>query len=311
MPLNRRTFLKSSAATAAVVSASSIARTFAQADRPNAPASAPDTAAIALIDTNVHLFEWPFRRLKYARTGALAEKLRQHGVQQAWAGTFEGLLAKDLGAANSRLAEECRREGNGLFVPIGSVNPMWPDWAEDVERCHSVHRMPGIRLHPGYHGYALDDPEFARLLRLATHHGMFVQIALGLEDPRVQHPLIKAPVVNPQPLITVLKDVPEARVQLLNSWQWTRQAPARALLAMPNVTFDLAELEGVGAVGRMLQGKHWYFGGQVPLEKLLFGSHSPYFPVEATLLRMFESPLSLPQMRAIMETNARRFFARA
>jgi predicted TIM-barrel fold metal-dependent hydrolase len=117
--------------------------------------------------------------------------------------------------------------------------------------------------------------------------------------------------VNPEPLITLLKDVSQARVQLLNSWQWTRQPAARALLALPNVTFDIAELEGVGSVGRMLEGKHWYFGGQVPLEKLLFGSHSPYFPVEATLLRMFESPLSLPQMRAIMETNARRLLARA
>jgi uncharacterized protein len=310
MPLSRRTFLKSSAWTAAALSTSLIPYSVAQTERTRASTPTTSTAAIALVDTNVHLFEWPFRRLKYARTAALAEKLRHHGVQQAWAGTFEGLLYKDLGAANARLAEECRREGNGLFIPIGSVNPMWPDWAEDVERCHNVHRMPGIRLHPGYHGYALDHPEFARLLRLATRHGLLVQIALGLEDPRVQHPLIKAPNINPQPLVNLLKDVPDARVQLLNSWQWTRQAPARALLAMPNVTFDIAELEGVGAVGRILDGKHWYYGGEVPLERLLFGSHAPYFPIEATLLRMFESPLSFPQMHAIMETNARRLIAR-
>src|SRR5687768_673473 len=216
MPLSRRTFLKSSAWTAAAaVSVSSASKTLAQTE-PASTSNAKDAATISLVDTNVHLFEWPFRRLKYARTAALAEKLRRHGVQQAWVGTFEGLLSKDLGGVNSRLAEECRREGNGLFVPFGSVNPMWPDWAEDVERCHTIHRMPGIRLHPGYHGYELDHPEFARLLRLATSRGLLVQIALGLEDPRVQHPKIKAPVINPEPLVALLKEIPDARVQLLN-----------------------------------------------------------------------------------------------
>jgi len=310
MPLSRRTFLKSSAWTAAAVSVSPATKMLAQTEPPPV-STGKSSAPISVVDTNVHLFEWPFRRLKYARTPGLAEKLRRHGVRQAWAGTFEGLLAKDLGEVNRRLAEECRREGNGMFIPFGSVNPMWPDWAEDVERCHTIHRMPGIRLHPGYHGYTLDHPDFAQLLRIATSRGLLVQIALGLEDPRVQHPKLKAPVIDPQPLVALLKDVPDARVQLLNSWQWTRQAAARPLLALPNVTFDLAELEGVGAVGRMLEGKHWYFGGQVTLERLLFGSHSPYFPIEATLLRMFESPLKLSQMRAIMETNARRLLDRA
>jgi predicted TIM-barrel fold metal-dependent hydrolase len=310
MSVSRREFLRTSAVSIAALSPPVVRTVRAQSDRTS---GTPSTGAneVRLVDTNIHLFEWPFRRLKYARTAALAEKLRRHGGWQAWAGTFEGLFSKDLSGANARLAEECRGEGNGMFVPFGSVNPMGPDWAEDVRRCHEVHRMPGIRLHPGYHGYALDHPEFRQLLRLATDRGLLVQIALGLEDPRVQHPQIKAPVVSPLPLVTLLEEFPNARVQLLNSWHWTRQPAARALLTMPNVSHDIAELEGVGAVGRMLEGRHWYFGGQVPLERLLFGSHAPYFPVEAALMRMFESPLTRPQMQAIMETNARRLLVRA
>jgi predicted TIM-barrel fold metal-dependent hydrolase len=302
MPLDRREFLRTTVLTAATAVAG-------RAAAPVAPAAAE--VEVALIDTNVHLFTWPFRRLKYDRTAALAAKLRRHGVTQAWAGSFEGLLGKDLAGVNERLAEECRREGGGFFVPIGSVNPMWPDWAEDLRRCHEGHRMRAIRLHPGYQGYSLDHPEFARLLEQATARGLLVQIALELEDPRVHHPSFRFTPTPATPLVSLLKKIPAARVQLLGSWQWMRIAQSRALQELPNVLHDVANLEAVGAVGRVIEGTHWSLVGQVPVERILFGSHAPYFPVEAALFRMFESPLTRPQMVAIMATNARRALAGA
>lgn len=302
MPLKRREFLRSTLLTAAAVSTVS---------RPPAVAATAETGtSVALVDTNVHLFQWPFRRLKYDRTAALAEKLRRHGVREAWAGSFEALFSKDLTGVNTRLAEACRREGGGLFVPIGSVNPMWPDWEEELRRCHEVHRMRAIRLHPGYQGYTLDHSEFARLLEVATKRGLLVQIALELEDPRVHHPSIRILPTPATPLVKLLKGRPAARVQLLGSWQWMRVAQSRALQELPNVLHDMSNLEAVGAVGRVIDGTHWSLTGKVPVERILFGSHAPYFPVEAALFRTFESPLTLAQMQAIMAGNARRAVAR-
>src|SRR5687768_5949915 len=147
-------------------------------------------AAPEIIDTNIHLFDWPFRKLKYARTESLVAKLRKHRITKAWAGSFEAVLHKQLDHVNHRLAEECQARGEGMLTAIGSVNPAWPDWEEDLRRCHEQYRMRGIRLYPAYHGYSLAHPEFARLLAGAAKRDLLVQIVLRMEDERVHHTAI-------------------------------------------------------------------------------------------------------------------------
>ena len=49
-----------------------------------------------IIDTNVNLFKWPFRRMKYGDTRSLVAKLRKHRITKAWAGNFEALFSKSI-----------------------------------------------------------------------------------------------------------------------------------------------------------------------------------------------------------------------
>ena len=301
--LDRRRFVKASLVPAALAIADG------RAGRPTQGAeSAPGEAAAGpeIIDTNVHLFRWPFRRLKYDRTEALVRKLRRHRIVQAWAGSFEAVWHKQLDGANRRLADECRGRGDGLLVPIGSVNPVWPDWEEDLRRCHEQYRMPGIRLYPAYHGYGLDHPELLRLLGAAARRGLLVQIAIRMEDERVHHPSVVAPVVNASPLPKVLARVPEARVQLLNADTVFRSGHVGALIERTRTTFDIAAVEGNGGIARLIADTHPTYRGRVPVERLLFGTHAPFFPCESALLKLFESPLDRPQLNAIMFANARR-----
>src|SRR4051794_8047534 len=212
--IDRRGFLKASLIPAAL----SIADVHSNAAARSAePAPGPVPQGPEIIDSNVHLFEWPFRKLKYDRTGPLIAKLRRHRIAQAWAGSFEAVLHKQLDASNQRLAEECRTRGDGVLIPIGTINPGWPDWEEDLRRCHERHGMRGLRLYPAYHGYTLDHPEFTRMLGEAAKRGMLVQVVMRLEDERVHHPAVDVPPVNASPLIDGLKTLPSAKVQLINS----------------------------------------------------------------------------------------------
>lgn len=249
-----------------------------------------------MIDVNVYLSHWPFRRLPLDERAKLVSKLREGGVTQAWAGSFDAVLHEDASAVNTRLAEECKVYGQGLLVPFGTVNPKLPDWEEDLRRCAEVHQMPGIRLHPNYHGYRLDDPLFARLLSAAAERKLVVQIAARLEDPRTQHPLVQVPDVDCTPLAELLAKHPQSKVVLLNALSHIRQDLADKLAAA-GAFFDIAYLEGVAGIERTLQ--------TMPLAKLLFGSYAPYYVWESAKLKLKESAIGRAQGEAIASENAR------
>jgi uncharacterized protein len=251
-----------------------------------------------LIDVNVNLGRWPLRHVRGDDTSALATMLRHQSVIQAWAGSFDGLLHKDIGAVNTRLAEECRRHGRGLLVPFGSINPKLPDWDEELRRCAEEHRMPGVRLHPNYHGYKLDDPDFAKLLRLATELRLIVQLVPVMEDERMMHRLMRVEPVDTAPLVNLVKQTPGLRLVLLNALKTLRGKPLVDLVAAGEVYVEFSMLEGVGGVEKLL--------AQIPAERVLFGSYAPLFYFESSLLKLQESPLNAEQVRAIRYNNAQR-----
>jgi len=287
----RREFLRRTALITAAGAAALCSQAVPAADAP---------ATVRVVDTNVHLGRWPFRRLPLDETAKLVAKLRALGVQQAWAGTFDGLLQEDIAAVNARLAEDCRASG-GMLVPFGEINPALPGWEDELHRCHEAHRMPGLRLHPNYHGYTLNDPRFARLLALAAERGMLLQIVVMMEDERTQHPLARVPHVDVNLLPELLGNAPRARVQLLNAFRSVRGQILLKLAATGRVFFELASLEGAGGVAALLK--------QVPLDRVLFGSHAPFFYPESAHLKLLESVLSAEQRTAIASGSAGKLLA--
>ena len=255
-----------------------------------------------IIDVNADLSRWPFRRTPCDELPALVATYQKFNVQQAWVGSFDGLLHRDMAGVNLRLAEACRQERRVKLVPFGSVNPMLPDWQDDVRRCAKDHHMPGIRLHPNYHGYRLDEPVAAELLDLATKFGLIVQLAVRMEDPRVQHRLMQVPDVNTKPLAELVKSRPGLRVVLLNNMK-VQDRELASLSATERVWFDISMREGVGGLGRLVQA--------VPVSRVLFGTHLPLFSLESALFKLQEGGLTDDQRQAIEHTNAQQLLGGA
>jgi hypothetical protein len=251
-----------------------------------------------IVDVNAYLSRWPFRRLPCDALPAFLARMETWEIGQAWVGSFDGLFHRDIGGVNQRLADDCRKH-EGRLLPFGSVNPKLPDWREDMRRCHEDYRMPGIRLHPNYHGYTLDDPAFAEVLDAAAERGLMVQIVVRMDDVRVQHPLMQIPDVKPGPILDLVAARPTLRLVVLNA-AFAREWAVifDKLAAVGNVSVDFAMQEGVGGVSRLIE--------KVSLNRVLFGSHFPLFELESAVFKLRESELTAQQLAAISHENAER-----
>lgn len=249
-----------------------------------------------IVDTNVSLGTWPFRFLPWQTDAELVSRLEQNRVTCAWVSRFEAISHKDLATVNARLSEDCRRRSSVTLIPFGCVNPLLPDWREDLRRCVEQHQMPGLRLYPGAHGYSFADPPVLELLSAANERGLFVQIVVTVEDSRTQHPLFKIPPVDLGALPGILARHERLRVQVLNGSALIPEEILVPLARTGRVWFDFAMVEGLEGVARLAE--------RTGSERLLLGSYFPLFYPESALLKLVESALPESEQAAIRGVTA-------
>lgn len=127
--------------------------------------------------------------------------------------------AKPSHTINDFAAAADKREGLRSF---GSVHPESPAWREELERVAEL-GLRGIKLHPEYQGFFVDDPACIAVVNAAAQLGLWVVFHAGA-DIGMPPPIH----CTPQRVVRLRQAAPDAKILLAHLggyWIWEDVLP--------------------------------------------------------------------------------------
>jgi predicted TIM-barrel fold metal-dependent hydrolase len=250
-----------------------------------------------IIDANANLGNWPFRRMQYNSPGSLLQRLARVGITHAWVASLDAVMYKDCHAANAPLAEATA--AHEVLLPLATINPSFPGWERDLAECAEELGFRAVRTYPNYQQYSLGDPAFDELLAAAEELSFFVSVAVRMTDERHHHPLCQVPPTDLKPLPEAAAAHPNLSILVVNANNSDLTPLIEPTRDLQNLFFDLSRIESAGGVEKL--------GRQLGLDRLLFGTHAPYYLPESAMLKVTrECEFTSEELDAILHGNAER-----
>lgn len=167
-------------------------------------------------------------------------------------------------------------EENPSLICFGSIHPDAEDALEEIERIKKL-GLHGIKLHPDYQGFFIDEEKLFPIYRKCASEGLPVIFHAGFDplSPEVIHAL-------PAASLKARRAVPEMTMILAHLGGMLRFEEVEELLAGEDIYFDTAFLSGhiSDQQARRIFTKHG-------ADKILLGSDCPWSeaPREIELIR--------------------------
>lgn len=181
------------------------------------------------------------------------------------------------------------------LLPFPSVHPEDPLALERIGEIHGA-GFKGVKLHPYYQGFVLDEPRMMPLYLRMAELGLVLLCHTGFDlcYPRDR-------VCDPERIVRVLDAVPGLKFVATHFGAWMDWGEVRRLLlgrpVLMDISYSLQFMEG--DEGREILENH-------PEDCLLFGTDSPW-ESPATLLRRLEAfGLGERRKRKLLCENAAR-----
>lgn len=252
-----------------------------------------------IVDLHAYLGNWLPYRLAVNDAAGLIRLMDRHGIECAFVSNSEGMFAFDPASANQDLAHWVTNYRARLF-PVGAINLALANWRADALDGIARLRLAGIRLHPTYHGYALDSDQVIALAELLAERGVPLFLATFVDEERFQHPAMRAPAISIANLIQLIRRVPRTTIVLNNLFP--EEAELLLLesdLSIENVVMDITAMDKpFNGLQRILTR----FGNA----HLVYGSQMPFLYPEATLALVRANGFPAADVNAILENNWRK-----
>ena len=246
-----------------------------------------------IIDVNTYIGHWPFRRLRYNRAEDLVRRMDNKGIDNAIVSSLHGVFYKNAHASNKELSLAVR-PFRGRLIPFATLNPTYPGWREDLQRCAQDLGMRGLRLYPGYHGYAIGDEPFLELVKAAADLGWPIQIPQRLVDRRQRHRWDLAEDITAAAYSALTALCPDAKWMILSSLG----LDGRIFSPEASLLIDICRYDAV--LRRSIQG----LIDSIGIEYLAFGTGMPFKVPEAALLKLELLDLTPEDRECIAWRNA-------
>ena len=179
------------------------------------------------------------------------------------------------------------------LLSLGSIHPDFPDPRAELRRIKDA-GLRGIKLHPEYQTFTLDDPRMTPVWRACDELGLLLMLHAGGERvfpaPYRTSPALLADFLGTYPTLTV------AAAHLGGFQMWDE---AEQFLLGKNIYLDLSHTLNFCPTDQLLRLLLGH-----PSELLLFGTDAPWQDPKKILADFLALPLSASLQSAILRDNA-------
>ncbi len=255
-----------------------------------------------VIDIHVHI--WPDelagRAVKFladqagekayldGTAGALEASMRQHGIQ--WCVTQPVSTRASQTPTINNYIMTMRQPG---FIHFGTLHPQYPDYAAEIDRLRAG-GIQGVKFHPDYQEFFVDDERMFPFYRRMAEAGLIAFFHAGVDIG------LKPPYHGTPPrLARVLEAIPDLTVVAAHFGGFEMWDEVDQYLVGKNLYFDTSFTLSYLDHSRFVQ-----MARRHGIEKILFGSDSPWAD-QGTELELHEkSGLTDTELAAVLHDNA-------